>query len=111
MKSIVTIDKQKPSKWKVQTLQAIGTKQLIDLYLEIVSGIANDNKFYTDSNGWLVMKRQLFKHEDYQAYYSPDGYDLINGNTYPITAFAFIQDSKTKLTLHTDRPQGVVSPS
>ena len=56
------------------------------------------------------MKRELFNHEDYQPYYSPEGFDDINGNTYPMTAFAYIQDERTKLTIHSDRPQGVISP-
>lgn len=74
------------------------------------SNIKNGDKFYTDSNGWLTMERQLFHHEDYKAHFSPEGYDDINGNTYSMTAFAYIKDDKSKLSINTDRPQGVISP-
>ena len=55
------------------------------------------------------MERTLFKHEDYQAHFSKQGYDDIDGNSYPMTAFAYIKDSNYKMTINTDRPQGVIS--
>lgn len=33
--------------------------------------------------------------------------DNINGNTYPTTAFVYIEDDKLRLAVNTDRPQGV----
>ena len=57
------------------------------------------------------MERQLFKHEDYQAHFGPEGFDDVDGNSYPITAFAYIADKAgNKLSINTDRPQGVISP-
>lgn len=58
------------------------------------------------------MKRQLYKHEDYQAFFSEKGFDNINGNSYPMTAFAYIEDvndPQNKLSVNTDRPQGVIA--
>ena len=71
--------------------------------------IANEKKFYTDSNGWLVMERTLYHHEDYQAFFSKDGYDNVDGNSYPMTAFCYIQDSSDKVSVNTDRAQGVIA--
>ena len=34
---------------------------------------------------------------------------MINGNTYPMTAFSYIEDSLLRLSVNTDRPQGVIS--
>lgn len=55
------------------------------------------------------MKRTLYHHEDYSAYFSKEGYDNIDGNSYPMTAFAYIQDTTDKVSVNTDRPQGVIS--
>jgi len=82
------------------------------LYLEInAPHIKNNKKFYTDSNGWLVLKRELFKHEDYEAHFSTEGYDDVDGNSYPMTAFVYLEDELTqnKLSVNTDRPQGVIA--
>lgn len=61
-----------------------------DLYFEVVTKINNNNKFVTDSNGWLTVTRQLFTHEDYKAFFSKDKFDDIDGNTYPATAFVYL---------------------
>lgn len=55
------------------------------------------------------MQRKLYTHEDYKAFFSKDGFDNIAGNTYPMTSFAYIQDILVRLTVNTDRPQGVIS--
>jgi hypothetical protein len=54
------------------------------------------------------MTRELFKHEDYQAHFPQDKMDDVNGNTYPATAFVYIQDSHDKVSVNLDRPQGVI---
>ncbi len=55
------------------------------------------------------MKRQLFHHEDYQAHFDPNKFDDIDGNSYPMTAFAYIQDANDKVSINTDRPQGAIA--
>ena len=110
MKTIITYDHRHASNWKVETFSNAGGAKLEDLYLEVTSEIDNKQTFYTDSNGWLTMERKLFHHEDYQAYFSNERYDDVDGNSYPMTAFAFIKDGNTKLSINTDRPQGVISP-
>lgn len=58
MKTIITITKKKANEWKVETLSSAETGKLEDLYLEVQAPhIESDKKFYTDSNGWLVMQR------------------------------------------------------
>ena len=63
----------------------------------------------TDSNGWLTVRRTLFKHEDYEAFFSKEKYDDLDGNTYPATAFVYIEDAVDKVSVNLDRPQGVVA--
>lgn len=57
MKTVITIKNESPSEWKVETIQSAQNDDLKDIYLEVTSPIKNANKFYTDSNGWLVMER------------------------------------------------------
>lgn len=110
MKTLITIPKKKDNQWKVETLSAAESGKFEDLYLEVSAPhIQNDKSFFTDSNGWLVMRRELYKHEDYQAYFCAEGFDNVNGNSYPITAFAYIQDSASKLSVNSDRAQGVIA--
>lgn len=106
MKTLISIPHAAPNEWKVETVSAAEAGKLGDLYLEVSSSVANQNKFFTDSNGWLVMQRELFKHEDYEAYFSPNKLDDINGNSYPVTAFIYIEDAVEKVSVNTDRPQG-----
>ena len=70
MKTVITYDERYPESWKVQTYGNAMGSRLEDLYLEVETQIANDNTFYTDSNGWLTMERKLFHHEDYEAHFS-----------------------------------------
>ena len=65
------------------------------------------NVFYTDDNGYLLQRRQ----KDYREGYNLK-YDIkVAYNYYPITSMVFIENPETKqrLTLLTDRPQGVTS--
>jgi hypothetical protein len=55
------------------------------------------------------MKRKLFTHEDYKAHFDPKKFDDINGNSYPMTAFAYIKDDQDKVSINNDRPQGFIS--
>ena len=57
MKTLISINKDNIKEWKVETHSAAEAYYLEDLYLEVQTEIKNENKFYTDSNGWLVMKR------------------------------------------------------
>jgi hypothetical protein len=51
----------------------------------------------------------MFKHEDYEAYFSPDKMDDLDGNSYPATAFAYLQGANDKVSINLDRPQGVTA--
>lgn len=55
------------------------------------------------------MPRTLYEHEDYKAHFSKEGYDNVDGNSYPMTAFCYIEDSNDKVSINTDRPQGVIA--
>jgi hypothetical protein len=93
----------------VETAAATEGYHLEDLYFEVVSPISNANKFVTDSNGWLAVEREMFKHEDYEAFFCPEKYDDLDGNSYPATAFAYLQDSSNKVSINLERPQGVTA--
>lgn len=57
MKTLITIFKSTKNQFKVETITATEAYYLQDLYFEINTPIDNQNKFVTDSNGWLTMKR------------------------------------------------------
>lgn len=108
MLTVLTGFKNDVKSWRVDTHSSTTSYKLADYYLVVDSQIKNGGKFHTDSNGWLVMPREMFKHEDYEAHFSKEHYDDIDGNTYPITAFAYIEDSTDKVSVNTDRPQGCI---
>ena len=109
MKTFISIPRDFPNQWTVDTITATEGYYLSDLYFEVVTPIDNKNQFITDSNGWVTVKRELFKHEDYEAFFSKDKYDDLDGNTYPSTAFVYIEDKDDKVSINVDRPQGVVA--
>ena len=63
----------------------------------------------TDSNGWLTVRRELFKHEDYSAHFDKGKFDDVDGNSYPCTAFVYIEDQQDKVSINVERPQGAIS--
>lgn len=107
-RTVLTVNKSKTTTWKVETISSASSYKLYDYFLVVDSKIKNGKVFYTDSNGWLVMRRELFHHEDYQAHFDPHKFDDIDGNTYPITAFAYIEDHSDKVSINTDRAQGCI---
>ncbi|XP_026463668.1 alpha-mannosidase 2-like [Ctenocephalides felis] len=70
-----------------------------ELFLRLQTNIDNGDTpvFYTDSNSFQYHKRTLV------PAIGPEG------NYYPITSMAFIQDAKTRVTLITDHAQGAAS--
>jgi hypothetical protein len=67
---------------------------------------------YTDTAGWFMMYRKNNQRENYEPVYNTT--DRINGNVYPITAYAAITDAPPNegqfrgntMILLTDRAQG-----
>ena len=104
MKTVITFNNSDKSTFKVDTISSAQLPHHADYYLSIKTPIKNNKQFYTDSNGWLVLKRTLFQHEDYQAHFDPNKYDDIDGNSYPINAFVYIKDSSNKVSVNVDRP-------
>jgi hypothetical protein len=109
MKTLISVPASRPNEWKVETITATESYYLSDLYFEVITPIDNQGKFVTDSNGWLSVERQMFKHEDYEAHFPKEKWDDLNGNSYPATAFAYIKDANDKVSVNLDRPQGVTS--
>ncbi|XP_062985608.1 alpha-mannosidase 2 [Elgaria multicarinata webbii] len=68
-----------------------------EIAMRISSDIATHNRFYTDLNGYQIQPRQTMNKLPLQA------------NIYPMTAMAYVQDSKIRLTLHSAQSLGVAS--
>lgn len=92
MKTFISIPKDRLTQWTVDTITATEGYYLSDLYFEVITPVNNKNQFVTDSNGWVTVKRELFKHEDYSAFFCQEKYDDLDGNSYPATSFAFLED-------------------
>ena len=48
------------------------------------------------------MNREMFKHQDYQAHFDSQKFDDLDGNSYPCTAFVYIQDKYDKVSVNLD---------
>jgi hypothetical protein len=109
MKTLISIPQKRPNEWKVETIAATEAYHLEDLYFEVITPINNNNKFVTDSNGWLTVDREMFKHEDYEAFFCKEKFDDLDGNSYPATAFVYLKDGSDKVSINLERPQGVTA--
>ena len=71
----------------------------VEVILKIDSDVDNGKTFYTDSNGFQMMKRYILKEAP------------LSGNYYPITSMMFIEDDRKRLTVHTGTSLGAGSNS
>ena len=78
----------------VVDLHSIDDKELI---LRLNSDVQSGNSFYTDQNGFHMMKRRRFSTFPVEA------------NYYPATAAVFIEDSQLRLSVLLSQPSGVSS--
>ncbi len=67
--------------------------------------IKNEGAFYVDQNGYYMAKRVYGKKD----YYVPNNNNDIQKNYYPMTAASYVKNADRRLTILTDRPQGVSS--
>lgn len=65
-----------------------------EIVMRVMSGIRNDETFYTDLNGLQLIKRKRLKKLPLQ------------GNYYPVPSQIFIEDQRMRLTLLTGQPLG-----
>ena len=68
-----------------------------DLAMRLNTGIKNGDEFYVDSNGLQLLKRKFRESIPF------------DGNVYPMTSMAVIEDNALRLILHSAQPHGVVS--
>lgn len=70
-----------------------------DLSMRIATNINNNQTFYTDSNGIQLMGRRFRQSIPF------------DGNVYPISCAAAMEDNSVRLIVHSAQPHGVVSPA
>jgi len=75
-------------------LTAIDDKELI---LRLTSDVQSGTTFYTDQNGFNMVRRQRFSTFP------------VEGNYYPATSAAFVEDDRLRLSLLFSQPSGVTS--
>ncbi|XP_061590562.1 alpha-mannosidase 2 isoform X1 [Cololabis saira] len=68
-----------------------------ELVMRLVSDVSSGNRFYTDLNGFQMQQRRTLDKLPLQA------------NFYPMTSSAFLQDSRSRLTLLSAQSQAVAS--
>ncbi|PIO23856.1 hypothetical protein AB205_0171750, partial [Aquarana catesbeiana] len=68
-----------------------------EIAMRLSTDIQSGDTFYTDINGFQIQTRKFFKKLPLQA------------NFYPMPVMAYIQDEKSRLTLHTSQALGVSS--
>ncbi|XP_015782314.1 alpha-mannosidase 2 isoform X2 [Tetranychus urticae] len=68
-----------------------------ELLLRFFSDVQNDNTFYTDLNGFQMVKRKWFEKLPVQ------------GNVYPMPSLMYIEDAWTRLNILSAQPLGVTS--
>ncbi|KAB7500311.1 Alpha-mannosidase 2 [Armadillidium nasatum] len=72
----------------------IKNERNIEIGIRLKSDIKNENTFYTDLNGFQIIKRTKYDKLP------------IQGNYYPVATQIFIEDESKRLTLHTASPLG-----
>ncbi|CAG9854790.1 unnamed protein product [Phyllotreta striolata] len=80
-----------------QNLVDISQMKNFELIMRLSSNINSSNEFFTDVNGFQIMKRRKLKKLPLQA------------NYYPIPTMAYIEDQVTRLTVTTSSPLGCSS--
>lgn len=78
-------------------LKKIAKNQDLEFYLRLKSSIKNGEEFFSDQNGFQWMPRRRSKSLE------------VEGNYFPITTSAFMQDDKTRMTLITTHAKGATS--
>lgn len=79
---------------EIRNLIDIGDMDNTEIIMRMSTGIKSDDVFYTDLNGFQLIKRQRFAKLPLQA------------NYYPIPSQMYIQDESYRLTLLTGQPLG-----
>ncbi|CAI5454152.1 unnamed protein product [Caenorhabditis angaria] len=124
--NVIAEARQIISPWVFQTIRLPATKKYIEfewtvgpipkedrnpitkeIVTRFITGIKNEQVFYTDSNGRQVLRRK--NREATSFVYSND--EPVAGNYYPITSFGYIKDSRNQFSILTDRAQGMTSGS
>ncbi|CAG7834650.1 unnamed protein product [Allacma fusca] len=79
---------------EVENIIDIREKQNYELIMRVSTEIQNEDIFYTDSNGYQMMRRKRLPSNP------------IQGNYYPVATSAFIEDSNLRMTMLTAQPGG-----
>lgn len=82
---------------ELHNLVDITKTQNFELVMRLSTNINSTDTFYTDDNGYQILKRKKFKKLPLQA------------NYYPIPTMAYIEDTNTRLSVTTSTPLGCSS--
>ncbi|CAG7712469.1 unnamed protein product [Allacma fusca] len=82
---------------QVELLIDVREKYNYELIMRLETDIKSEDKFYTDSNGFQMLKRRYF-------YNVP-----VQGNYYPVASSAYIEDPNLRMTLLAGQPGGASS--
>ncbi|XP_065216623.1 alpha-mannosidase 2-like isoform X1 [Planococcus citri] len=82
---------------EIQNLVDIRTEKNFEIGMKISTNVKNDGIFYTDLNGYQIVKRQYLKKLPLQA------------NYYPMPSSIYIEDEKSRVTVVSAQPLGASS--
>jgi alpha-mannosidase II len=69
-----------------------------ELMMRFYTDLQNEDTFYTDLNGFQIIKRKRYQKIP------------IQGNIYPMSTMVYIEDSRNRLNILTGQPLGATSP-
>ncbi|CAH0550775.1 unnamed protein product [Brassicogethes aeneus] len=82
---------------EIENIVDISTTSNFELVMRLSTNIESGEEYFTDVNGYQIMRRKRFKKIPLQA------------NYYPIPTMAYIEDKKTRISIVTSGPLGCAS--
>lgn len=94
---VITIKNTEKNVIDLETTFKPTSRNMADYFIQVESKINSRGEFYHDSNGYLVIKRNVGIRPDYTWHYKPE--DKINANTYPMCSFAYGIEGDKKVNI------------
>ena len=94
---VITIKNTEKNVIDLETTFKPTSRNMADYFIQVESKINSRGEFYHDSNGYLVIKRNVGIRPDYTWHYKTE--DKINANTYPMCSFAYGIEGDKKVSI------------